>query len=73
MSELEELEQRFRTVEAELAEHVKPMPPAMAIVSGEAEIPDADRARWTQLQAELTELAVQIHQVRRDGAAPADA
>ena len=54
------LKHRFLALDAEHAQFAKTLPGSMAIATGQAALTDAQRATWTAMQTELTELAVQI-------------
>lgn len=60
-AELVALKLEFLTADAELSALARMLPSSVAIVSGDAELTEAQRAAWDGLQGTLTELAVRIH------------
>ncbi|MEY9857049.1 hypothetical protein ABH935_002657 [Catenulispora sp. GAS73] len=58
--DLIELKYRFLVLDAQQAQFVKTLPGSMDIATGKMQLTDEQRATLTAMQAELTELAVQI-------------
>ena len=65
-----ELKHRFLVLDAQQARFVKTLPGSVDVASGRAEPADEQRATLTAMQAELTELAVQIHRYPFPAARP---
>lgn len=60
--DLIELKYRFLDLDARQAQFVKTLPGSMDIAAGKAQLTDEQHATLTAMQAELADLAVQIHQ-----------